>query len=116
MQQSIFVSAASKLRINHFERGGGWFVLPFFVLFLVFGVFGLLFTLVVSFHRWDPINGTGQLIFRGWRGYYFVLTDQGFWQSLQQSLGRALPEILIQHLLAFPLAFALYLVITRLGI
>jgi ABC-type glycerol-3-phosphate transport system permease component/peptidoglycan/LPS O-acetylase OafA/YrhL len=92
------------------DLSGLWFVAPFFLLFAAFGIFALLFTLYVSFHTWDPITGTGEFLFRGLKYYGLVLIDGIFWSALLRSLAVGLPGIVLQHLIALPLAFAMHLV------
>jgi ABC-type glycerol-3-phosphate transport system permease component/peptidoglycan/LPS O-acetylase OafA/YrhL len=92
------------------DLSGLWFVAPFFLLFAAFGVFALLFTLFVSFQNWDPITGTGEFGFRGLKFYGLVLSDPIFWSALLRSLAVGLPGIVLQHLIALPLAFAMHLV------
>ncbi len=93
--------------------GGLWFVLPFFLLFLAFGAFSLLFSLFISFHVWDPIQGTGEFLFRGLHPYWLVFTDPPYWAALLRTLMDGLPGVILQHLVAFPIAFALFLVFRR---
>ncbi len=95
------------------DRSGWWFIAPFFALFAGFSLFGLGFTFFLSFQHWDPIHGSAGFVFRGLRGYYFVLTDPGFWTAMGQSLVSAIPRVLLQHLIAFPFAYALYLLFRR---
>jgi ABC-type glycerol-3-phosphate transport system permease component/peptidoglycan/LPS O-acetylase OafA/YrhL len=112
MIQSLQPSRAERRRIS-FGSSGYWFIAPFFVLFVVFAMFGLGFSFFVSFHRWEPINGDGGFYFRGLRSYVSVLTDANFWGALGRSLWTGLPGIALQHLVALPLAFALHLVFRR---
>ncbi len=92
---------------------GTFFVLPFFVLFIGFGIFSLLFTFFISVFLWDPIQGTGEFYFRGLRFYGFVFTDPAFWLALLRSLLEALPTLVLQHAVAIPTAFAIHLVLRR---
>jgi cellobiose transport system permease protein len=55
------------------------FIAPFYVLFLVFGLFPPLFGFYLSFHRWDALS-TPEFI--GLRNYELILTDDAFWQAL----------------------------------
>jgi ABC-type glycerol-3-phosphate transport system permease component/peptidoglycan/LPS O-acetylase OafA/YrhL len=93
--------------------GGAWFVAPFFILFLGFGAFGLLFSLFISFHVWDPVQGTGEFLFRGLRPYWLVFTDPPYWAAMLRTLQDGLPGVVLQHLVALPIAFALFLVFRR---
>ncbi len=95
------------------DFSGLWFVAPYFLLFAAFGVFGLVFSFVLSFHNWDPVAGTGELSFRGLKLYELVLTDPEFWAALGRTLMDGLPVVLAQHLIALPLAFSLHLLFRR---
>ena len=101
------------------RRAGGWaefqrryapyiFISPFFVLFFIFGLFPILFNAYLSFQEWQPGTGLGDMKFVGWRNYTDNLTDPTFWQSLKNTGILAVLSGLPQHLLAIPLAFAVY--------
>ncbi|MDL2345226.1 sugar ABC transporter permease [Deinococcus sp. MIMF12] len=104
-------------RVPPARRRGGWtefqrryapyiFISPFFLLFLVFGLFPILFNAYLSFQAWQPGTGLGEMEFVGLRNYTDNLTDPTFWQSLRNTAVLALLSGLPQHLLAIPLAFA----------
>jgi multiple sugar transport system permease protein len=85
------------------------FISPFFVLFFVFGLFPLLFSVYLSFHRWDPAAGLSAMNFVGLENYIFVITnDDWFHTSLYNTVWLALVSGLPQHLVALPLAFFLH--------
>ena len=52
---------------------------PFFLLFGIFGLFPMVFLLVLAFHYWD---GVGEMRFVGLDQFQFLLTDGTFWLSL----------------------------------
>ncbi|CAM5318851.1 hypothetical protein SALBM311S_07952 [Streptomyces alboniger] len=52
---------------------------PFYVLFAVFGVFPVVFSLYLSFQDWD---GIGTMRFVGWQQYDWLLHDSVFWKSI----------------------------------
>ncbi|MFD9962350.1 carbohydrate ABC transporter permease [Amycolatopsis sp. NPDC058986] len=52
---------------------------PFYLLFAVFGLFPVLFTLYLAFHRWD---GIGAMDFVGLRQFGYLLGDRTFWLSV----------------------------------
>ncbi|GAA1283357.1 cytochrome c biogenesis protein [Planotetraspora silvatica] len=52
---------------------------PFYVLFLVFGLVPVLFSLYLAFQRWD---GIGDMQFVGLRNFEFLVKDSTFWLSL----------------------------------
>jgi multiple sugar transport system permease protein len=88
------------------------FVLPFVVLFLVFGLFPIGFSLFLVFHTWDPVQGLGSMQFVGSENLSFALEDPLVWTSLGNTLWLAVASGLPQHLVAIPLA---YLINERLG-
>ena len=56
---------------------------PFYVLFAVFGLFPVLFSLYLSFHRW---SGLGEREFVGLDQYRFLIKDDTFYLSLWNTL------------------------------
>jgi cellobiose transport system permease protein len=52
---------------------------PFYILFAVFGLFPVLFSLYLSFHRW---SGVGEHKFVGLTQYKFLIKDHTFYLSL----------------------------------
>ena len=83
------------------------FISPFFILFAVFQVYPILFSLYLSLHSWNPVTGLAGMEFVGTENYTFTLTDRLFWQSLGNTVYIGLASGLPQHLIAIPLAFAL---------
>jgi len=57
------------------------FISPFYILFLVFGLFPVLFSVYLSFHQW---KGLGPMEFVGLRNYAYLFDVGGktFWQSI----------------------------------
>lgn len=88
------------------------FVLPFVLLFLVFGLFPIAFSLYLVFHTWDPVQGVQSMQFVGMDNLSFALEDTLVWISLGNTLWLAVASGLPQHLVAIPLA---YLINERLG-
>ena len=56
---------------------------PFYLLFAVFGLFPVLFSLYLSFHRW---SGLGERKWVGLKEYDFLIHDHTFWLSLWNTL------------------------------
>ncbi|MET1058290.1 MAG: sugar ABC transporter permease [Nocardioides sp.] len=85
------------------ERVAGYaFVSPFFLVFAVFGLFPIVFTLWVSLHDWSLLGGK-----EGWAGmdnYSALLSDDNFWNALVNTLGIFLVATVPQLLLALGLA------------
>jgi multiple sugar transport system permease protein len=77
---------------------------PFLLLFAVFGVFPLLFSLVLAFQAWEPTSGLEAMQYVGLENFVFALQDPWFWKSLENTAWLALMSGLPQHLVAIPLA------------
>ncbi|MBW8894129.1 MAG: sugar ABC transporter permease, partial [Burkholderiales bacterium] len=78
-------------------------VSPFLVLFAVFGLFPLVFSLWLAFQSWEPTSGLESMKFVGLDNFVFALTDGWFWKSLRNTLWLAFVSGLPQHLVALPL-------------
>lgn len=87
-------------------------IAPFVVLFLVFGLFPIGFSLFLMFHTWDPVQGLQAMRYVGVENLQFALEDPLVWTSLGNTLWLAVASGLPQHLVAIPLA---YLINERLG-
>lgn len=90
------------------------FISPFLVLFLIFGLFPLLFSLYLAFQVWEPTNGLHSMEFVGLGNFAFALQDEWFWKSLRNTGWLALASGIPQHLVAIPLAVFIHLSFTRL--
>ena len=77
---------------------------PFLILFAVFGVFPLLFSLYLAFQSWEPTSGLNAMEYVGVANFVFALGDEWFWKSLKNTLWLALAAGAPQHLVAIPLA------------
>jgi multiple sugar transport system permease protein len=84
------------------------FIAPFFILFAVFGLFPLGFSIYLSLHQWDAAQGLAAMRWVGLENYQFALTDPWFTKSLGNTLWFALVSGLPQHLVALPLATLIY--------
>jgi multiple sugar transport system permease protein len=89
------------------------FISPFLVLFLVFGLYPLVFSIVLSFQYWTPVAGLGSMEFVGLENFEFVLGDPWFWKSLKNTLWLGVVAGLPQHLVAIPLAYFLHVAFGR---
>ncbi|MFC4562576.1 carbohydrate ABC transporter permease [Nocardiopsis mangrovi] len=78
------------------------FIAPFFLLFGVFGLFPLLYTVYVSFHEWSLIGGNEGFI--GLDNYVRLAGDAKFWMALYNTLGIFIVAVVPQLLLALALA------------
>lgn len=78
---------------------GYLFILPFFIIFLVFHLYPIVYSLYLSFTQYDGFNPPA---FIGLKQYSRLVADAYFWQALGNTLRIWLPNILLQ------LALALY--------
>lgn len=59
------------------------FIAPFFILFFIFQLFPLIWSFVLSFHKW---NGLGPMRFIGFGNYRYLFRDQMFLDSLKNTI------------------------------
>ena len=90
-----------------------FFISPFFIIFGVFGLFPLLFSLYLSFHYWEPAAGLGAMEWVGLENYLFALEDEWFQKSIYNTVVIALKSGIPQHVVAIPLAFFIHTSFTR---
>ena len=81
---------------------------PFVVLFMVFGLFPLLFSLYLAFQTWEPTSGLSAMSFVGAGNFSFALEDEWFWKSLYNTGWLAIASGVPQHLVAIPLAYFIH--------
>ena len=87
---------------------------PFLLLFAVFGVFPLLFSLYLAFQSWEPTSGLDAMEYVGLANFTFALEDEWFWKSLKNTAWLAFASGVPQHLVAIPLAVFIHTSFKRL--
>jgi multiple sugar transport system permease protein len=87
---------------------------PFLILFGIFGVFPLGFSLYLAFQSWEPTSGLEAMRYVGLENFAFALEDAWFWKSLKNTGWLALMSGVPQHLVAIPLAAFIHLSFKRL--
>jgi ABC-type sugar transport system permease subunit len=82
------------------------FISPFYILFLIFGVFPILYSLFLSFHEWNLIR---PMEYVGLKNYNFLLGPGGsvFWHSIGNGIILFLMYVPIMTFLAIVLAVIL---------
>ncbi len=100
-RQSIFA------RVNFKGLTPYGFLLPFLIIFSVFGIFPLLFSVYLSFHEWNPVEGLAAMRFVAFENYEIALTDPWLWRSLKNTFWLAITSGVAQHLVAIPVAYIL---------
>ena len=103
---------------SHFQRRARKlapyaFISPFFILFAVFGLFPLLFSIWLSLHQWDAASGLAAMHWVGLENYKYAITDPWFAKSLLNTLWFAVASGVPQHLVALPLAFYIHTTLKR---
>ncbi|MBO2522111.1 MAG: cytochrome C biogenesis protein [Firmicutes bacterium] len=96
-------------RVNYWQRKVApyVFISPFYILFLIFGLYPIFFSIYLSFHEWDAVSGLSSMKWIGLENYQWLMTDPWFWKSVTNTLVLLLIGGLPQHLIALPLAFIL---------
>lgn len=61
------------------NRSSYLFISPFYILFLIFSVFPIFFSIYLSLHKWD---GIGEMQSVGFNNFVYMLKDPSFWQVL----------------------------------
>jgi len=78
------------------------YISPFFILFLVVGLFPLGYTAYVSVHEWSLIGGKGEFV--GLDNYRQVFEDRYFWRALRNTVSifllSSIPQVLIALVVA----------------
>ncbi|MMZ60430.1 Lactose transport system permease protein LacF [compost metagenome] len=80
------------------------FISPFFILFAIFGLYPILFTIYLSFFKWDAL---GPMKFVGFKNYHLVTSDPTFWVSFSNTIIMALMGTLPQLIVALFVAVML---------
>lgn len=84
------------------------FISPFFILFAIFGLYPILFTVYLSFFKW---NALGPMKYVGFKNYGLVTSDPTFWLSFSNTLMMALmgtvPQLIVALFVAIMLNSAL---------
>ncbi|MCM3497429.1 sugar ABC transporter permease [Paenibacillus lactis] len=84
------------------------FISPFFILFSIFGLYPIVFTIYLSFYKWDAL---GPMKYVGFKNYEFVTGDPTFWIAFGNTLLMALmgtvPQLIVALFVAVMLNSAL---------
>lgn len=80
-------------------------IAPFYILFLIFGLFPILFSIYLSFTDWD---GMGDINFVGLAQYQYLLSDPRFWNAVGNTFIIWFLSTIPMLTLALVLAFLLH--------
>ncbi len=95
------------MKINSIKWTPYLYILPFFILFLIFGVYPIGYSAWISFFKW---GNTGAVEFVGMRNYsrfFGAENDPLFLISLRNTLILLVTGSLLQHFISLPLAIFL---------
>ena len=59
------------------------YISPFFILFVIVGLFPIAYTAVISFQEWDLVRNTGSFV--GLEQYTWILSQEQFWVALRNT-------------------------------
>lgn len=111
-------TSTEELKLNKRKKGmsqrvknmisGYLFISPFYLLFIVFGLFPIIFSFYLAFFQWD---GLGDMTFVAFNNFSIIFNDPLFWKSIYNTIiiglmGTA-PQLLVGLLLAYALNSAL---------
>jgi lactose/L-arabinose transport system permease protein len=80
------------------------FISPFYILFAIFNMFPIIFSIYLSFTKW---KGTGPKVFVGLENYRRLIADPVFWQSIRNGFIIFFLYVPIMTILALVLAVIL---------
>ncbi len=78
------------------------YISPFFILFVIVGLFPIAYTAVISFQEWDLVRNTGTFV--GFDQYIWILSQEQFWVALRNTFSIFLLSSVPQLILALFIA------------
>ena len=78
------------------------YISPFFILFVIVGLFPIAYTAVISFQEWDLVRNTGTFV--GFDQYIWILSQPQFWIALRNTFSIFLLSTVPQLILALFIA------------
>lgn len=84
------------------------FISPFFILFILFGLFPLLFSLYLSFFSLDTGAPIETMKYIGWDNFRYNFQEPLFWKAMWNTFYLAVASGLPQHVVAIPLAYFIH--------
>jgi cellobiose transport system permease protein len=102
----LFPSPNGTGRLSRWDIKGSpyLYIAPFFILFAIFGLYPMGYTLWVSLHRWPLLSAGQPHDFLGFGNFTELFADDQFWNSVYNTFGIFLISTVPQLLLALWLA------------
>lgn len=66
---------------------GKWaylFTSPFFIMFTIFGLIPVIYSVYIAFYQWDPLDPSAQ-VYVGLDNFKFLLADDNFWNAVRNT-------------------------------
>lgn len=104
------MSATATKRIGFGTKLSSWdlkvspylYISPFFLLFVIVGLFPIGYTAVISFMNWDLVRGSGEFI--GFDQYGWILSNPKFWIALRNTFSifllSSVPQLIVAIFIA----------------
>lgn len=90
-----------KKKLMNKENSGLIFIAPFFLVFVIFGLYPILYTIFLSFHKWDGLTPAMSV---GLKNFERLITDKVFYLSVWNTLRIWVLNFIPQMLLALILS------------
>ncbi|MBO7747210.1 sugar ABC transporter permease [Paenibacillus sp. MWE-103] len=86
------------------------FISPFYILFLIFSVFPIFYSVYLAGHKWD---GIGEMKYVGFDNFTYLFTDPTFWSALVNNIALWIMGNAPQLICALIVAFLINMSIVR---
>ncbi|AOZ93452.1 carbohydrate ABC transporter permease [Paenibacillus crassostreae] len=86
------------------------FIAPFFIIFSIFGLYPIVFTIYLSFFKWDAL---GPMKYVGLKNYDLIISDPTFWISFSNTLIMGVMGTIPQLIVALFVAIMLNSALTK---
>lgn len=105
LRQPRVLSFSQKLSKWDLKISPYLYISPFFIMFLIVGLFPIAYTAVISFMDWDLVRNSGEFV--GFDQYVWILTQPQFWTALRNTFSIFLLSSIPQLILAIFIAAVL---------
>ncbi|WP_082733912.1 carbohydrate ABC transporter permease [Polycladidibacter hongkongensis] len=108
LPETHFIRPPKKRGRRLFNSLQPWlFISPFIIIFCLFTLFPLTFSVYLSFQEWNPVTGLSGMNYVGVQNYVEAYDDPWLWKSLYNTFWLAIVSGVPQHLIAVPVAYLL---------
>src|SRR5699024_4444142 len=86
------------------------FISPFFIIFFIFGLFPILFSLYLALQEW---GGVGEMKFTGIDHFKYLIKDPQFWDALVNTISIALMSVIPTLISALIISYLINMSVTK---